>query len=89
MNNKEFLSSVMRKGQFPSRVVNQQVAALMSELTAALEDEQTVSISSFGNFEVKKRLERVIVNPTTGQRMLVPPKLVVAFKPSQILKSKI
>jgi nucleoid DNA-binding protein len=89
MNNKEFLSSVMRKGQFPSRVVNQQVAALVSELTAALEDEQTVSISSFGNFEVKKRLERVIVNPTTGQRMLVPPKLVVAFKPSQILKSKI
>ncbi len=79
----------MRKGQFPSRVVNQQVAALVSELTAALEDEQTVSISSFGNFEVKKRLERVIVNPTTGQRMLVPPKLVVAFKPSQILKSKI
>jgi nucleoid DNA-binding protein len=89
MNNKEFLSTVMRKGQFPSRVVNQQVAALVSELTAALEDEQTVSISSFGNFEVKKRLERVIVNPTTGQRMLVPPKLVVAFKPSQILKSKI
>ena len=89
MNNKEFLSSVMRKGQFPSRVVNQQVAALVSELTAALEDEQTVSISSFGNVEVKKRLERVIVNPTTGQRMLVPPKLVVAFKPSQILKSKI
>ena len=44
---------------------------------------------AFGNFEVKKRLERVIVNPTTGQRMLVPPKLVVAFKPSQILKAKI
>ncbi|MBP5195864.1 MAG: HU family DNA-binding protein [Bacteroidaceae bacterium] len=89
MNNKEFLSTIVRKGQLPTRVVNQQVAALVSELTAALEEEQTVSISSFGNFEVKKRLERVIVNPTTGQRMLVPPKLVVAFKPSQILKAKI
>lgn len=89
MNNKEFLSAIARKGQLPSRVVNQQVAALVGELTLALEDEQTVSISSFGNFEVKKRLERVIVNPTTGQRMLVPPKLVVAFKPSQTFKSKI
>ena len=89
MNNKEFLSTIVRKGQLPTRVENQQVAALVSELTAALEEEQTVSISSFGNFEVKKRLERVIVNPTTGQRMLVPPKLVVAFKPSQILKAKI
>ena len=80
---------MVRKGQSPSRVVNQQISAFVSELTAALEDEQVVSISSFGNFEVKKRLERVIVNPTTGQRMLVPPKLVVAFKPSQGLKSKI
>ena len=89
MNNKEFLSSVMRKGQFPSRVVNQQVAALVSELTAALEDEQTVSISSFGNFEVKKRLERVMTNPSTGQRMLVPPKLVLNFKPVASIKEKL
>jgi nucleoid DNA-binding protein len=89
MNNKDFLSALARKGEFPSRVVNQQTAALVSEMTSVLEDEMTVSISSFGSFEVKKRLERVIVNPTTGQRMLVPPKLVVGFKPSQGLKSKI
>ena len=89
MNNKEFLSALARKGELPSRVVNQQTAALVSEMTSVLEDEMTVSISSFGSFEVKKRLERVIVNPTTGQRMLVPPKLVVGFKPSQGLKSKI
>lgn len=89
MNNKEFLSVLARKSELPSRVVNQQTAALVSEMTSVLEDEMAVSISSFGSFEVKKRLERVIVNPTTGQRMLVPPKLVVGFKPSQGLKSKI
>jgi nucleoid DNA-binding protein len=89
MNNKEFLSALARKGELPSRVVNQQTAALISEMTSVLEEETAVSISSFGSFEVKKRLERVIVNPTTGQRMLVPPKLVVGFKPSQGLKSKI
>ena len=89
MNNKEFLSVLARKSELPSRAVNQQTAALVSEITSLLEDEMAVSISSFGSFEVKKRLERVIVNPTTGQRMLVPPKLVVGFKPSQGLKSKI
>lgn len=89
MNNKEFLSALVRKGKLPSRVVNQQTAALVGEITSVLEEEMAVSISSFGSFEVKKRLERVIVNPTTGQRMLVPPKLVVGFKPSQGLKSKI
>ena len=89
MNNKEFLSALARKGELPSRVVNQQTAALISEMTSVLEEETAVSISSFGSFEVKKRLERVIVNPTTGQRMLVPPKFVVGFKTSQGLKSKI
>ena len=48
-----------------------------------------MQMANFGNFEVKKKLERVMVNPTTGQRMLVPPKLVLAFKPNPTWKDKI
>lgn len=33
-------------------------------------------------------MERVLVNPTTRQRMLVPPKLVLAYRPSSSLKDK-
>ena len=40
-------------------------------------------------FETKKKMERVIVNPSTGQRMLVPPKLVLNFKPNQTWKDKL
>ena len=36
-----------------------------------------------------EKLERVLVNPTTKQRMLVPPKMVVNFKPNTSLRSKI
>ena len=39
--------------------------------------------------EVKKKNERVSVNPTTGIRMLVPPKLVLTYKPSSLLKEKL
>ena len=49
----------------------------------------TVIVQNFGSFEVKKKLERVMVNPTTGQRMLVPPKLVLGFKPNATWKDKI
>jgi DNA-binding protein HU-beta/integration host factor subunit alpha len=48
-----------------------------------------IAIPNFGTFEIKKRLERVLVSPTTGQRMLVPPKMVVGFKQSNVLKNKI
>ena len=40
-------------------------------------------------FETKKKMERVMVNPSTGQRMLVPPKLVLNFKPNQTWRDKL
>lgn len=52
-------------------------------------DMDTMVIPGFGQFEGKKRQERITVHPSTGKRLLVPPKLVVAFKPSGILKSKL
>lgn len=30
-----------------------------------------------------------MVNPSTGQRMLVPPKLVLNFKPNAVVKEKL
>lgn len=33
-------------------------------------------------------MERVVVNPANKQRKLIPPKLVLAFKPSAVLKEK-
>ena len=52
-------------------------------------DGDSVQLPNFGAFEVKKKLERIMVNPSTGQRMLVPPKLVLSFKPSPTWKEKI
>lgn len=89
MNNKEFLAEIARKTGLTSRMVNHHSAGLIAEIASLLEEESSVNINNFGIFEVKKRLERVIVNPTTQQRMLVPPKMVVGFKPSQNLKSKL
>ena len=49
----------------------------------------TLVVPGFGQFEPKKRKERLTVHPSSGRRLLVPPKLVVGFKPSAILKGKI
>lgn len=48
-----------------------------------------IAIPGFGTFETKKRNERVMVHPSTGRRMLVPPKMVVSFKVSNVLKAKL
>ena len=89
MNNKEFIAELAKRTGRSLKETSALMAGLTAELTAQLEDEATVSITNFGNFEVRKKLERVVVNPGTKQRMLVPPKMVLNFKPSTTLKDKL
>jgi DNA-binding protein HU-beta/integration host factor subunit alpha len=89
MNNKEFIAELARRTKSSTKEAQQKMNALLQEITERLCDEDSIMISNFGTFETKKRLERVLVSPTTGQRMLVPPKIVVGFKQSNTLKSKI
>ena len=66
---------------------------LMDTLLSAMGDSfmegDSVQLPHFGTFEVKKKMERIMVNPSSGQRMLVPPKLVLGFKPHPTWKDKI
>ena len=64
------------------------VSSLLGIMTQELQDGNTIAIQGFGTFEVKKKLERISVNPATQQRMLIPPKLVLTYKPSNTLKEK-
>lgn len=89
MNNKEYLIKMANKLEMSSKDVQKLTNALVTELAEKTDEGYTVSILGFGNFEVKKKLERIVVNPTTRQRMLVPPKLVLSFKPSNTLKDKL
>ena len=81
MNNKEFIAQLATKTGFTQTDTQQMVRTLISEMKLHLEDGDTIQINGFGSFEVKKRLERIVVTPGTQQRMLVPPKLVLNFKP--------
>lgn len=48
-----------------------------------------VSVPGFGSFEPRKRLERISFQPSTGKRLLIPPKIVLGFRPSAVLKQKV
>lgn len=89
MNNKEFLSELSVRSGKSSRETASCVRALLTEITEQLEGENPVAIQNFGVFDVKKKLERVLINPTTKKKMLVPPKMVIGFKPSISLKEKL
>ncbi len=62
---------------------------LVDAMADAFQEDNAVLVPNFGVFETKKKMERIMVNPSTGQRMLVPPKLVLNFKPNQSWKDKL
>jgi len=48
-----------------------------------------IELRNFGVFEVKRRKARKARNPRTGERVDVPPKSVVTFKPGKEMEEKI
>lgn len=89
MNNKDFLNAVSRRMGISQKEVQAMSNAFAKVLSENLDDENSLNVPGFGSFEVKKKLERVVVSPITKKRKLVPPKLALAFKPSSVLKDKI
>lgn len=89
MNNKEFISILASKTNMKLADTQKMTDALIAVMSDCFQEGDSVQMANLGIFEVKKKLERVMVNPTTGQRMLVPPKLVLAFKPTPTLKDQI
>jgi DNA-binding protein HU-beta/integration host factor subunit alpha len=89
MNNKEFIAELSRQTGYKSDQTQKMVNSVLTTMGDCFMEGDSVMIPGFGTFDVKKKLERIIVSPGTGQRMLVPPKLVLGFKPSTVWKEKV
>lgn len=48
-----------------------------------------IELRNFGVFEVKQRKARKARNPRTGDRVDVPPKYVVTFKPGKEMEERV
>lgn len=89
MNNKEFISLLSERTGYDQKATQKLVNNIVTAMSDAFVTDNSVIVPNFGVFETKKKMERVIVNPSSGQRMLVPPKLVLTFKPNQTWKDKL
>ena len=89
MNNKDFILELAQRTGYSAEDTQTMVNKVVETMGDSFQNDDAVLIPTFGTFEVKKKLERVMINPSTGQRMLVPPKLVLTFKPNVNWKERI
>lgn len=88
MNNKEFTSELAERLGYTIKDTSELINSLLASMTQELEEGNIIAVQGFGSFEVKKKAERISINPASKQRMLVPPKLVLSYRPSNTLKDK-
>ncbi|HZK03007.1 MAG TPA: HU family DNA-binding protein [Bacteroidaceae bacterium] len=89
MINKEFIVALSRETGLTQEETQQRVNDLLQVMEKIWQDNDSVSVSGFGVLSVKKRAERISINPKTGQRMLIPPRLSLSYRPSTMLKDKV
>lgn len=89
MNNKEFIAQLAQTTGYSKETTQNFVRQMIETMSTSFDKGENVHVPGFGTFEVKKRLERVMVNPSTGKRMMVPPKLVLGFKPAASIKEQL
>jgi integration host factor subunit beta len=58
-------------------------------IVVTLIQERRIELRNFGVFEVKKRAARKARNPRTGDKVFVPEKYVVTFKPGKEMEEKV
>lgn len=89
MSEKEFIDALSAKIGGDEKSASHFLSCVSDIISSGLQDGKDVSLLGFGIFEVKKKMERIEVNSSTGKRVLFPPKLVVGFRPSSMLKERI
>ena len=65
------------------------VEMFYGEISLALENNDQVKISGFGNFELRDKKSRPGRNPKTGEEIPISARRVVTFKPRQKLKARV
>lgn len=89
MDNKELVERLSKKLGRNKADINKLMGALAEVVKTKASELDSIAVPGFGTFEAKKKNERVVTNPSSGKRMLVPPKITLGFKVSNVLKSKL
>lgn len=89
INNKVFIAELAQRLGYNAKDTQKMVYQVIDAMADTFLEGNAVTVQNFGSFEVKKKMERIMVSPSTGQRMLVPPKLVLGFKISPKWKEQV
>lgn len=85
----DLINKIAREMDMPKQEVEEGVNLFFQTIKDAILKGEEIEIRGFGSFRFRKRTSRAGRNPRTGEPVKVPPKKVLYFKPSKLLKELI
>lgn len=89
MNSKELVAELSRRLGKTQKEMGMLLQVTADSVVGALQESTTIAMQGFGSLEVRKKQDRILINPTTKQKMVVPPKLSLIFKVGTTYKQKL
>ena len=89
MNRSELIEAAADDAGLSKGDVDKALKSVLKTIEDALKSGEKVSISGFGNFEVRERAARTGRNPQTGESIDVAASKAPAFKAATALKKSI
>ena len=80
MNYNEFISILAKRVRKDKETTLSLSDKLIEGFCEHLQEKEELDVPELGRFYVEKKMEEVIVTPSTKQRLLVPPRLVSKFE---------
>lgn len=69
--------------------VKEVIQRTLDHIIESLANGETVELRNFGVFKVRSRKGRMGRNPRTGEKVPIPDKKVVSFKPGLVMKARV
>lgn len=90
MTKKEFVDLYKEIGKFETKKeAEEKLEAFLTAVETVLEKNDEISFLGFGKFEVVDRAAKEGMNPQTKEKITIPAKKVVKFRPGKALAEKI
>ena len=89
MNKSELIDSIADKSELTKADAGRALDGLLSAVTEALTNGDSVALVGFGTFSVKERAERKGRNPQTGAEITIKAAKIPSFKAGKTLKDAV
>ena len=83
MNKTDLINEIAAKANQNKVQAKAALDAMLESMSQALANEDRIQLIGFGTFQVNEMKERMGVNPRTKEKLVIPARKVVKFKPAE------